>query len=75
MTSTSSPEAMAAEGSLTIRGLAQFLGCSERHAYRLVDRGDVPSARSGRRVLVPRKAARDYLARLLKAGPEPRSGA
>lgn len=61
-------EALAEEGALTIRGLAQFLGCSERHAYRLVDRGDVPSARSGRRVLVPRKAARDYLARLLEDG-------
>lgn len=62
-----SPEALAEDGALTIRGLAQFLGCSERHAYRLVDSGAIRSARSGRRVLVPRKAARDYLARLLEA--------
>jgi excisionase family DNA binding protein len=64
---TLTPDELAEDGALTIRGLAKFLDCSERHAYRLVDRGEVSSARSGRRVLVPRKAARQYLAQILKA--------
>lgn len=65
MASSPTPNQLAEDGALTIRGLAQFLGCSERHAYRLVDSGEIPAARSGRRVLVPRRAAREYLARLL----------
>ena len=65
--STPTADQLAEEGALTIRGLARFLDCSERHAYRLVDSGEIPCARSGRRVLVPRKAARDYFARLLAA--------
>jgi excisionase family DNA binding protein len=71
MAETMTPtEALAAEGALTIRDLARFLGVSERHAYRIVERGDVRSARAGRRVLIPRRAARDYLARLLAAGED-----
>ena len=57
--------AQAEDGAMTIRSFAQFLGCSDRHAYRLVASKEVRSVRSGTRVLVPRKAAREYLAGLL----------
>lgn len=32
---------------------AKLAGISRPHAYRLVDRGDVPSIRLGRRVVIP----------------------
>jgi excisionase family DNA binding protein len=59
------PEELADAGSYNIRGFADFLGCSPRHAYRLVGEKKVRSVRSGTRVLVPKVAARDYLARLI----------
>jgi excisionase family DNA binding protein len=38
---------------ISVRELATLLGISESHAWESVHRGDVPSRRLGRRVLIP----------------------
>jgi len=63
--------ALAEHGADTVRGTAKFLGTSERHVYRLIDSGELRAVRSGRRVLIPRAAARAYLRRLLDDTPPP----
>ena len=52
---------MAADGALTVRDSARFLGISQRQVYRLIANGELVSLRAGTRVLVPRRAARDYI--------------
>ena len=42
---------------------AQILGISRGLAYQLVQEGRLPHVKLGRRVLVPRKAMEDWLAR------------
>ena len=39
---------------LTVTEAATALGISRPHAYELVARGDLPSLRLGRRIVVPR---------------------
>lgn len=41
---------------LSVNEAAQLLGLSPNHTWRLVQSGEIPSFRLGRRVLVPRKA-------------------
>ena len=41
---------------LSVVEVAERLGISRAFAYELVARGDLPSLRLGRRVVVPRKA-------------------
>lgn len=41
---------------LTVEEAAQMLGVSRAHAYELAARGEIPTLRLGRRVLVPRGA-------------------
>ncbi len=43
---------------LSVPDTAHILGISRSHAYRLVERGDLPSVRLGRRILVPLAAVR-----------------
>lgn len=38
---------------LTVEQAAEVLGISRRSAYRAVERGDLPTLRLGRRLLVP----------------------
>ena len=40
---------------LTVTEAAAALGISRAHAYELVARGDLPSLRLGRRIVVPRR--------------------
>ena len=40
---------------LTVTEVAAALGISRAHAYELVARGDLPSLRLGRRIVVPRR--------------------
>ena len=41
---------------MSVPEAAEALGISRAHAYEMVARGDLPSVRLGRRVLVPRRA-------------------
>lgn len=41
---------------LTVDQAAQVLGISRALAYELIARGDIPSLRLGRRIVVPRRA-------------------
>lgn len=41
---------------LTVEQAAQVLGISRAHAYELAARGEIPTLRLGRRVLVPKEA-------------------
>jgi excisionase family DNA binding protein len=40
---------------LTVTEVAAALGISRAHAYELVARGELPSLRLGRRIVVPRR--------------------
>lgn len=46
---------------LTIEEAAALLGISRALAYELVKRGELPSLRLGRRVVVPRKALEAFV--------------
>jgi excisionase family DNA binding protein len=52
---------------LTVDEAAQVLGISRALAYELIARGEIPSLRLGRRIVVPRRAL-DLL--LAQATPE-----
>jgi len=41
---------------LTVSEAAAALGISRTHAYELVARGELPSLRLGRRIVVPRRS-------------------
>ena len=45
----------------TVEEAAQLLGISRSFAYEAVQRGDIPSMRIGRRILVPKAALQRYL--------------
>ena len=51
---------------LTVTEAAGALGISRTHAYELVARGELPSLRLGRRIVVPRRG----LERLLDGGAD-----
>lgn len=53
---------------LSVEEAGALLGISRDLAYDLVARGELPSVRLGRRVVVPRKALEDALGRLADAG-------
>ncbi len=38
---------------VTVQELAELLGISRNHAFRCVHRGEIPSFRIGRRLLIP----------------------
>ena len=38
---------------VSVDEMAQVLGISRNHAFRCVERGEIPSVRIGRRVLIP----------------------
>ncbi len=48
---------------LSVAEAAQLLGISRAHAYDCVRNGELPSITLGRRVVVPRQAIEDLLAR------------
>ena len=49
---------------ITVREVAEVLGISRNHAFRCVQRGEIPSFRVGRRLLVPTA----FLDALLESG-------
>ena len=51
---------------LTVTEAAAALGISRAHAYELVARGELPSLRLGRRIVVPRRG----LERLIDGDPD-----
>ena len=54
---------------LTVNEVAKLLGLSRASAYQGVARGEIPSIRVGRRILVPRQA----LERMLEGNSKPGS--
>ncbi len=48
---------------LTVDEAAQVLGISRAFAYELIARGEIPSLRLGRRIVVPRQGLEVMLAR------------
>jgi excisionase family DNA binding protein len=61
--STSSPEPSSLQVLLDVRAVAQLLGCSPRHVYRLADAGKMPApVRLGALVRWPRAAIEDWIA-------------
>jgi excisionase family DNA binding protein len=53
---------------LSVEEAGTLLGISRDLAYDLVARGELPSVRLGRRLVVPRVALEETLARLSEAG-------
>ncbi len=53
---------------LSVEEAGALLGISRDLAYDLVARRELPSVRLGRRLVVPRRALEDALARLTEAG-------
>lgn len=45
--------ATGAARTVTVQEMAELLGISRNHAFRCVQRGEIPSVRIGRRVLIP----------------------
>jgi excisionase family DNA binding protein len=60
-------DAMEDRLTLTVDEAAQVLGISRALAYELVARGELPSLRLGRRIVIPRRALELVLSR---AAPE-----
>ena len=50
--------------------VARLLGCSEAAARRMIERGDIPSRRLGRRVVVIPQELEAYLKALRQAGED-----
>ncbi len=53
---------------LSVEEAGALVGISRDLAYDLVARGELPSVRLGRRLVVPRQALEEALERLLEAG-------
>ena len=53
---------------LSVEEAGALLGISRDLAYDLVARGELPSLRLGRRLVVPRRALEEALRRLAEAG-------
>ena len=60
--------ALVADGLLTVREAAAFLGISRSSLYVLMDRGELPFAKIGRSRRVPRRAVIELAARELRGG-------
>lgn len=50
------------DGAMTVTQTARFLGCSRKHCFELMSRGELPWGRLGKTRRIPRKAALDLLA-------------
>lgn len=55
----------------TVEEAAQLLGISRSFAYEAVQRGEIPSMRIGRRILVPKAALNDLLSSANKVNDSP----
>jgi excisionase family DNA binding protein len=61
------PEALAADGGMSVSGAAEWLSLSLRRVKELVADGTLPSVKAGRRRIVLRAGCRAYLVELQKA--------
>ena len=52
----------AARATMSVREVARYLGLSPNSTYRAIERGEIPSLRIGKRIVVPRR----WLAELLE---------
>ena len=59
---TTGPDALAVKRTMTVEDVARELGIGRNAAYEAARRGDFPTIRMGRRVLVPREAFERFLA-------------
>jgi excisionase family DNA binding protein len=57
---------------MTIPEFAEEAGIGRNAAYDAAKRGEIPTIRLGRRLLVPREALDRMLARVMEPAPEPR---
>jgi excisionase family DNA binding protein len=57
----------------TVEEAAQLLAISRSFAYEAVQRGDIPSMRIGRRILVPKAALQRFLEQVNGSGATPES--
>jgi excisionase family DNA binding protein len=55
----------------TVDEAAEILGISRPTAYQAVERGDIPSLRIGRRILIPVSALKKRLETAAEAGNKP----
>lgn len=53
------------DGLLTVGAAVEFTGLPRTTVYALIQQGEVPSLKVGRRRLVPKRALVDYLAKQL----------
>jgi excisionase family DNA binding protein len=58
---------------LTVEQAAEALGIGRTLAYEAVRRGEIPTVRVGRRLLVPRQALEDFLSLSQELATNPRS--
>ena len=61
MITATAPEQLDGRLVITVPDAAVLLGISRTHAYELVARGELPSVRLGRRVVVPTRALLDLV--------------
>lgn len=61
MDSNSRPVGSPRRRTLTVSEAAELLGIGKNAAYEAAKRGDIPSLRIGRRVVVPREALEELL--------------
>lgn len=47
---------------VSVAGLCEMLGISTRKAYRMLDDGEIPARRAGKKWLIGRQAVLDWLA-------------
>ena len=60
---------MAAQKTITVSEAALELGISRNGAYEAAKRGEIPTVKIGRRVLVPREAIDRMLAKAMEPQP------
>lgn len=60
-------EELAADGAVSVAEAMAFLGVSDTHVYDLMNRGELPFCKLGRRRLIPKRALVELLARNMTA--------
>jgi excisionase family DNA binding protein len=69
-TGAESPEAVVADGLVSIPEAAEFLGLSRSNLYTMMERGELAYAKIGGARRIPRKALVGLAARCLRGGGE-----
>ena len=56
---------------ITVEAAAEILGISRNSAYQAIKRGEIPSLRLGKRIVIPRAAFERMFDNSMSANPEP----